>query len=165
MIVYFLRHGLAEDRETWKEADASRPLTDKGKLQVGWVAEAISDLAPDLDAILTSPLVRARQTAQIVANQLGMEESLEEDARLSPGFGMAELVEIIQEHTGAEGLILVGHEPDFSLTVSDLIGGGRLVFKKGGLARVDLVALDPPRGELVWLIPPKALAHQGAVRP
>ncbi len=159
MIVYFLRHGLAEERETWKDDDALRPLTEKGKQQMEQTAEAITRLIPDLDAILTSPLVRARQTAQIVAKKLEMVESLEEDTRLSPGFGMAELIEIIEEHAGAEGLVLVGHEPDFSSTVSDLIGGGRLVFKKGGLARVDLVALDPPRGQLVWLIPPKVLAH------
>jgi len=157
MIVYFLRHGLAEDRETWKEADALRPLTDKGKMQMGLTAEMISALVPDLDAIITSPLVRAKQTALIVAKKLDMEESLIEEARLSPGFGPEELVEIIKERSGAEGLILVGHEPDFSLVVSQLIGGGRLVFKKGGLARVDLYALDPPQGELVWLIPPKVL--------
>jgi phosphohistidine phosphatase len=159
MIVYFLRHGLAEDRDTWKEDDDLRPLTDKGKLQMERVAEAISDLAPDLDAIITSPLVRARQTALIIAKKLEMEESLVEDGRLSPGFGLAELGEIINEQSGAEGLILVGHEPDFSLTISQVIGGGRLVCKKGGVARVDLIALDPPQGELVWLLPPKIFSR------
>jgi phosphohistidine phosphatase len=157
MIVYFLRHGLAEERDTWKEDDSLRPLTDKGKLQLGRTADAISKVVPDLDAIITSPLVRAKQTANIVAQKLDMEESLVEDARLSPGFGLEELGEIIKEQSGAEGLILVGHEPDFSSVVSQLIGGGRLVFKKGALARVDLIALNPPQGELVWLIPPKVL--------
>lgn len=159
MILYFLRHGLAADRDTWKEEDALRPLTDKGRQQMKQIAEALSDLVPDLDAILTSPLVRARQTAQIVAEKLGMEESLVEDTRLSPGFGMDELSQIIEEQAAAEGLILVGHEPDFSLIVSELIGGGRLVFKKGGLGRVDLVSSNPLQGELVWLIAPKILSH------
>ncbi len=159
MIVYFLRHGLAEDRLSWKEDDGLRPLTDKGKIQLGWTAAAITDLIPDLDAIITSPLVRASQTARIVAKQLKMEESLVEDARLSPGFGMEQLAQILQEQAGAEGIILVGHEPDFSQTISDLTGGGRIICKKGGLARVDLINADPPQGELVWLIPPKAMSR------
>jgi phosphohistidine phosphatase len=157
MIVYFLRHGLAEDRENWLEDDRLRPLTDKGRLQLDGSGEAIASLVPDLDVIITSPLVRARQTAEIAAAHLKMQESLVEDERLAPGFGLEELAAILNEQAGAEGLLLVGHEPDFSLTISALIGGGRLVCKKGGIARVDLVKLNPPQGELVWLIPPKAL--------
>ena len=158
MILYFLRHGLAEDRETWNKDDDLRPLTEKGKQQMQQEAKAISDLVPDLDAIITSPLVRAQQTAEIVASYLGMQEGLVADERLSPGFSVKELGEIIQDYSGSEGLILVGHEPDFSLTLSSLIGGGRLIFKKGGFARVDLLQLEPPQGELAWLIPPKALS-------
>jgi phosphohistidine phosphatase len=53
--------------------------------------------------------------------------------------------------------MLVGHEPDFSRTIADLIGGGRVVMKKGGLARVDLESVDPPSGALVWLLAPKVM--------
>ncbi len=162
MNLYFVRHGIAENRLTWHQDDASgddalRPLTDKGIVQMGWEAEAIADLVRDLDVIITSPLVRARQTAEIIARKLAKEDNLIEDPRLSPGFGLEELAEIVKEQAGAEGIILVGHEPDFSETMSDLIGGGRLVCKKGSLARVDLISTEPPSGELVWLIPPKAL--------
>jgi phosphohistidine phosphatase len=160
MIIYFLRHGLAEDRAVWTRDDGERPLTEKGILQMERAAGWIADLVPDLDAILTSPLVRAKQTAQIVAEKLGMEASLVEEIRLSPGFNYEDLQQIIHEHAGAEALILVGHEPDFSLTISDLIGGGRIVCKKGGLARVDLTSFDPVQGELIWLVTPKIMTHR-----
>ena len=157
MIVYFLRHGLAGDRIEWTGNDALRPLTEKGISQMEQAADMFSVLIPDLDAIITSPLVRARQTAQIVAEKLKMEESLVEDSRLSPGFNYEDLSQILREQAEAAAIILVGHEPDFSQTISDLIGGGRIICKKGGLARVDLTSSDPPQGELVWLIPPKAM--------
>jgi phosphohistidine phosphatase len=157
MIVYFLRHGLAGDRAEWTGDDAQRPLTEKGISQMEKTAEVLSALIPDLDAIITSPLVRAQQTAQIFAEKLQMEESLVEDSRLSPGFSYDDLSEILREQAEAAAIILVGHEPDFSQAISDLIGGGRIICKKGGVARVDLISSDPPQGELAWLIPPKVL--------
>jgi phosphohistidine phosphatase len=157
MILYFLRHGLAGDYSTWHEDDRLRPLTEEGVQKLNRSMRKVCELIPDLDVILTSPLVRTRQTAEIAAEHLGMSESLVEDDRLSPGFGMEELAEILLEQGNSLGVMLVGHEPDFSQTISELIGGGRLVCKKGGLARIDMISLTPPRGELVWLIPPKAL--------
>jgi phosphohistidine phosphatase len=56
-------------------------------------------------------------------------------------------------------MMLVGHEPDFSLTISALTGGGRILLKKGGLARVDLTSSEPLQGELVWLLPPKVMTR------
>lgn len=157
MILYFLRHGLAEDRMVWKGDDALRPLTEKGKNQMERQARRMADLGLDLELILTSPLVRARQTAQITARFLHLAEHWIEDARLGPGFDLARLQAILRDHPHTERLMLVGHEPDFSETVSALIGGGRLVYKKGGLARVDIFLTDPLQGELVWLAPPKVL--------
>jgi phosphohistidine phosphatase len=157
MIVYFLRHGLAGDRAEWTGNDGLRPLTEKGISQMEKTADALSILIPDLDVIITSPLVRAQQTAQIVAEKLKMEESLVEDSRLSPGFSYEDLSEILREQAEAVAIILVGHEPDFNKAISDLIGGGRIICKKGGVARVDLTSSDPPQGKLVWLIPPKVL--------
>jgi phosphohistidine phosphatase len=157
MIVYFIRHGLAGDYTRWQDDDRLRPLTEKGKIQMAKEAVVISELIQDLDAIITSPLVRAMQTAEIITKHLKMNQSLVEDPRLAPGFGFEELAEIVKERPEAEGLILVGHEPDFSETISRLVGGGRLVCKKGSLARVDITNLDPLQGELVWLIPPRVL--------
>ncbi|HEX7973898.1 MAG TPA: phosphohistidine phosphatase SixA [Anaerolineales bacterium] len=159
MILYFLRHGLAGDREDWQEDDSLRPLTEKGKTKMAREAKAISDLDLGLDLILTSPLVRALQTAQIVAKRLKMKDRLEQDERLSPGFDLARLAAILESHPGAEAMLLVGHEPDFSETLSALTGGSRIVFKKGGLARADLSETNPPRGDLIWLLPPGELAR------
>lgn len=155
MSLYFLRHGIAEDRQGWTEADEVRPLTDTGKKNLVKQAEVMAALNLKLDLILTSPLVRAYATAAIVARRLNLE--VIEDRRLAPGFGIPELVELLRDHPRAENILLVGHEPDFSQTLSALIGGGRLVCKKAGLARVDLFQSDPPQGELVWLIPPRIL--------
>ncbi|MFQ5592581.1 MAG: phosphohistidine phosphatase SixA [Anaerolineae bacterium] len=156
MRLYFLRHGLA-DRSEWFGPDFERPLTHKGKVRMTREAETIAELGFDLDAIITSPLARAYQTAEIVADELGMRDSLVEDKRLAPGFEPEDLAEIVQEYAGAASLMLVGHEPDFSETIGYLIGGGEVVSKKGSLTRVDLYAGPSLRGELVWLIPPKLL--------
>jgi phosphohistidine phosphatase len=155
MQLYFLRHGLA-DWPNWDPAhDAERPLTDEGVEKMKAEAKAIKRLGVELDAILSSPLARARQTAAPVAERLGL--NVVEEAALTPGFDVKRLQTVLKRHTDARALMLVGHEPDFSRTIGQLIGGGRVAMKKGGLARVDLEALDPPQGELVWLLAPKVL--------
>jgi phosphohistidine phosphatase len=112
----------------------------------------------DFDWILTSPLKRAYQTAKIVAEELDLGNILREEPRLGPGFDPDKLLAILQEFPGAQSLLLVGHEPGFSTTASHLIGGGRLVCKKGSLLRIDLEEPLTLQGELVWLIPPAVLA-------
>jgi len=165
MRLYFLRHGLAANREDWPaEEDFARPLTARGRDQLEHTAEILAALDLRLDVILTSPLIRALQTAEIVAKRLDMLDRLVQDRRLSPGFDAGQLPAILPAHPGAANLMLVGHEPDFSQIISALIGGGCVVCKKGGLARVDVppVGAWPPgtrlAGELVWLIPPSVLA-------
>jgi phosphohistidine phosphatase len=159
MILYFLRHGLAEDRAVWLTDDTERPLTKEGKEKMAREAEALANLGLDLDLIITSPLARALQTAQIVAQRLKMEEKFVQDGRISPGFNLQGLSEVLADHPGVQTLMIVGHEPDFSETISDLIGGGRVVCKKGGLARVDVISQSPLMGELAWLMPPKLLVR------
>ena len=156
MRLLFLRHGSAESRETWTEADDGRPLTTEGRLAMAREAATFARLGLVPDAMLSSPLTRAHETAQIVAEGLGIADRLRDDDRLAPGFGPTELGAILDEHRGAKTVMLVGHEPDFSLTLGGLVGGAALVCKKGGLARVDV---DPQSGvaELVWLLPPKVL--------
>ena len=157
MKLYFLRHGLAAEREEWSGDDAARPLTDEGKARMARAAAVFAKLELGLDAIITSPLVRAVQTAEIVARELKMQNRLVTDERLAPGFDADALAKILPAYPKAAALMLVGHEPDFSETISYLIGGGRVVCKKGGLALVELNATNL-KGELVWLVPPKALA-------
>jgi len=156
MRVYFLRHGKAQPRAAWRD-DAARPLTPEGSEAMRREATAMRTLDLPLDVIVTSPLVRARQTAEIVAVALGMTGRLVEDERLAHGFDVARLSDLVTAHAPAEAIMVVGHEPEFSATVSELIGGGAVVFKKGGLARVDLVAPTPGGGELVWLLTPSLL--------
>ena len=158
MKLYFLRHGRA-DRSAWMGMDYVRPLTEIGKERMVKEAEFMAQLDLGLDAILTSPLTRAYQTAEIVADYLDLLDLLVVDERLEPGFGPSDLVELIAEYPRAEALMFVGHEPDFSQTISYIIGGGYVVCKKGSLARVDLTDAGPLGGELVWLIPPKALVQ------
>ncbi len=157
MILYFLRHGLAGSREEWEGDDRERPLIKKGEKRMALSAEMMDAIIPDLDEIITSPLVRARQTAEIVADELGMRDAMVEDERLAPGFNLERLELIVKDYPNAEALMLVGHEPDFSETIGRLIGGGNILCKKGGLARVDLSNLDPLLGDLVWLLQPRIL--------
>jgi len=155
MQLYFLRHGLA-DWPDWDPArDEERPLTDKGIKKMKAEAKAIQKLGLNLDAILSSPLVRARQTAEVIAKRLGM-DVIQEHA-LTPGFDAKRLRGVLRSNAKAGAIMIVGHEPDFSQTIAEVTGGGRVVMKKGGLARVDLESLDPPSGKLVWLLAPKTL--------
>lgn len=157
MKVYFLRHGIAGERSEWKGDDAERPLTDEGKEKTKSIADTIAQLELGLDAIITSPLVRAKQTAEIVAKKLNLESKMVEDKRLAPGFDADKLHAILLDHPYGDTVMVVGHEPDFSETISELIGGGRIVIKKGGLALVDLPNAHSQRGELLWLLTPKLL--------
>lgn len=158
MRLYFLRHGLAGDSTTWAGADEQRPLTPEGVARMQASARTISTLELELDEIVTSPYVRARQTADIVAAQLGL--PVTPHASMVPGFNFPAMERLLNTRLQAGALLLVGHEDDFSQLIGRLIGGGRVVMKKGSLARVDLLQLQPPAGILNWLLPPKLLARE-----
>jgi phosphohistidine phosphatase len=157
VILYFLRHGLAGVRQKWQGDDARRPLSKKGRKNMVMQARTIAQLDLQLHVIITSPLTRAAQTADIVAEELKMLPQLQQDERLQPGFGRDHLAQVLADHPQAKHIMLVGHEPDFSLTISTLIGGGKVILKKGGLARVDITTTEALQGELVWLLPPKSM--------
>jgi phosphohistidine phosphatase len=159
MKLYFLRHGVAVERPDWTGNDAERPLTEDGRERMVRSANVFARLDLALDAVLTSPLVRARQTADIVVEALKARDRLLVERRLGMGFNVDQLEEILRDHAGCEGLMLVGHEPGFSQTIGALIGGGRIVCRKGGLACVKLSDPTALQGELLWLIPPRVLAH------
>ena len=158
MDIYFLRHGEAGKSGGGRGGDAERPLTEEGVARMEREAALIATLRLGLDLIITSPLVRAQQTAEIVARELRLLDTLAIDDRLAPGFGPNELRALLREHRANTALLLVGHEPDFSQTIAACIGGGRIECKKGGLARVDFDDPDALSGRLVWLLPPRVLA-------
>lgn len=155
MELYFLRHGIAADKAPDDSGDAGRPLTKDGIAKMKVAAHGLRKIGLKIDALLSSPLVRAHETAQIVARELGPELRLTD--ALGPGCDLARLFELLGEHRGAERVMLVGHEPDFSALVGALTGGSRVLMKKGGLARVDIEVLEPGAGTLVWLLPPRAM--------
>ncbi|HTZ53780.1 MAG TPA: phosphohistidine phosphatase SixA [Candidatus Acidoferrum sp.] len=159
MLCYFLRHGPAGDATTWEGSDFERPLTQDGIKRIAREAKTIAALEPELDLIITSPLVRARQTAEIVADELKLRNKLRQDDRLGLGFSAARLAEILRECENASALMLVGHEPSMSGTVGELIGGGEVDFKKGALACVEVTRESPLRGVLLWLASPKLLTR------
>lgn len=156
MKLYLLRHGIAADRETWDGSDEQRPLTSEGRKSMEREAKVMQDLGICPDRIITSPLTRARETAKIVADRLGLEARIVEDGRLAD-FDVKHLPDIVREQGALDALMLVGHEPDFSTAIGELIGDASVALKKGGLARIDIDDVSSMRGELVWLLPPKAL--------
>ena len=152
MKLYFLRHGLA-DHPDWHGPDAERPLTKEGQkiMKAQSRRLALFGLQPDL--ILHSPLVRCRQTAEIIARELKAGNRVRAEARLSPGFDFAGLIQLLVENEQVDELMLVGHAPDCGAVAGKLIGGGALKFGKGSLACVKLDRLGPrPSGTLHWLV-------------
>jgi phosphohistidine phosphatase len=138
-VIWLLRHAEAADGTP----DAERPLTEKGRDQARWAGEALAALGVKLDACLSSPKVRAADTAKIACEPLGVEVQLE--PKLSGGPFDAEA---LAAGLGDE-VLLVGHDPDFSMALHDLTGA-QARMKKGGLAGVE-------KGELLVLLRPKEL--------
>jgi len=149
MKLYFLRHGEA-DWPDWKRSDDERPLTKRGKKEMRDFARFVADLKVRPDLIVTSPLPRASQTAEIAADYL--KAKLRKDELLAPGFGIGQLRTMLKRHR-AKTLMLVGHEPDFTNIISELTGAS-LKLSKAGVALVD-VDPESEEGRLLWLFPPK----------
>ena len=152
--VYFMRHGDAGDKRFWEGDDADRPLSELGVERTTAAAKHFARTRFRPTKILTSPLVRATQTAEIVAEMLGDEDLVEVDSRLAPDFDVRVLRRILKENPEQTKLLLVGHEPSFSAVIDEVMGGGSIVLKKGGVARVDIEHLNPPCGRLIWLDAP-----------
>lgn len=139
-MIYLLRHGDAEEGDG---DDAARRLTAKGKRQAKAAGEALAALGENIDACLTSPKVRAADTARIACAVLGLEPEIAEELRGGP-------LDSLALSAGRGDVLLVGHEPDFSGEVARLTGAN-VKLRKGGLAIVD-------GGTLVALLRPKDLA-------
>jgi phosphohistidine phosphatase len=147
MRLYLLRHGEA-DWPDWKRPDDERPLTNAGKKEVHQVAKFLVALKAKANLIITSPLPRASQTADIAAEHLKVR--CQEDRMLAPGFRVEDLTRVLRKYP-QEGLMLVGHEPDFSQVIAALTGGS-VKLSKAGVALVDV---NLRKGKLLWLFPPK----------
>lgn len=164
MKLFFLRHGIAEDA-TGGQRDADRALTPEGRAQLKEVARALHCLGIKPQIVLSSPLVRAVQTAEIVAPVVGA--LVETVAELQPGCTIDDLQRLLRRYT-QPSLMLVGHEPDFSALAAHLINADQrsLKLKKAGLIRVDVdERLQLGCGRLSGLLTPKMLLLMAAASP
>jgi phosphohistidine phosphatase len=157
--LYLVRHGEAEERgDAWPD-DTKRPLTGDGMSRMRKAARGLARLGVGLDAILTSPLVRARQTAEIVAGEMAPRPPLVNVDSLAPDGGYAAVIADLEKQARKTRIALVGHEPDIGELAARLIGSRHSIeFKKGAVCRIDVDDLPPTGpGELRWLLTPKIL--------
>jgi phosphohistidine phosphatase len=150
VILYFLRHGAAGP----PDAGDAQELTDAGRSAFHAAAPLWRRLNLRPDVIVCSPLVRARQSAELLARAIDA-GAPEADARLAPGSDWSAMARVLAAHPDARRLCFVGHEPDLSSTVAVLTGAASVRMRKGGLACVEFYGVpEPGGGELAWLIDP-----------
>jgi len=157
--LYLLRHADAGDSRLWTEDDAVRPLSKKGRRQAKNLARLLKDLGFRVDAVITSPLLRAAQTAKPVAKATGVAAMTDE--RLGYDFGKSALAAILKElPADVHRVVLVGHDPGFT-DVASLLAGTPIAMAKGALVRFDLAErkVRSGAGDLRWLLPPEAVAR------
>lgn len=151
-----LRHAHAGDASAWDRPDDLRPLTDKGRQQADRLGRALAAAGFVPDAVLTSPRVRARETAELVAERLGVHVGV--DPRLGSPLDLATVDAILDDAGRPVRPVLVGHDPDFSDLLALLVGSPGLRMRKGTFALLDVERpLAPGCAVLRWLVPPDLL--------
>jgi len=167
MKIYVIRHAEAHPLGQKNAfSDEKRSLTGEGRDRMRDAAKGLGVLGVELDLILSSPLARAIETAEIVAAALGVsKKEIVQTDNLKPGALVDELFSEIKKHTGVESLALVGHEPDLSGIISRILQGQGHVLvnlKKGCACCLNVTETVPTlRGSLVWLLTPKHLRMLG----
>jgi phosphohistidine phosphatase SixA len=156
MELYLLRHAHAGDAGTWDGPDDRRPLSDKGEKQADRLGRFLAGIGFEADAVITSPKLRAAQTAKLVAERLGL--PVGEDVRLAGELSIGTLEAVLRDAGDPARPVVVGHDPDFTDLVALLCGAARVPMRKGALARIDVSRpLEPGGGTLRWLVPPDLL--------
>ncbi len=160
MEIFLLRHAIAEDVDPAGGSDAERPLSAKGIAKMKKAAKGMSHLIGKVDAIFTSPLKRAFETAMITARILNIEDRVLVLEALSPGVNPTALLEALRSHGKFSRIMLIGHNPSLSLFASTLLGIEKQVIdlSKSGLCLVDLDSLRSPKGILSWVLTPEVLS-------
>jgi phosphohistidine phosphatase len=157
--LYLIRHGVAEERgEAWPD-DSKRPLTAKGMSKLRTAAKGLVRLGVSFDVVVSSPLVRTRQTAEIIAGGLEPHPHIAMLDSLAPGGSITTVLTDLEKFAKHERVALVGHEPGIGELAARLIGSRHAIpFKKGAVCCIDVDALPPSGpGDLRWLLPPKVL--------
>lgn len=164
MELYVLRHAIAlSAAEAGVSQDAERPLSSEGKEKMKRIAAAIKTIGVEVDLVLSSPYVRARETALIAQDGLGLKGCLEFSAALASGqdtkLFLAELKDRFKKN---DRIMVVGHEPDLSNLIGKVTTLGRLhlEMKKAGLAKIEMTRVNPElKGTLEFLLTPKVMLH------
>ncbi|MHB8256684.1 MAG: phosphohistidine phosphatase SixA [Acidiferrobacterales bacterium] len=164
MRLILIRHAPAEER-TGTRRDCERRLTVQGRRRMHMAARGLKALVPDVSLVAASPMVRARQTAEIVARQYDAAEVISLPA-LSPGSNPRAMLAWLKQQSPAATVVAVGHEPDLGVMASRLLakrGKSFLLFKKGAACLIE-VAGEPVTGagRLVWLLTPAVLRQIGS---
>jgi phosphohistidine phosphatase len=162
--LYLVRHAIAAERgDEWPD-DSKRPLTERGIARFKEGVIGLVWLGVELDEVLTSPLVRAKQTAELLAAGVPGKPVIKPVEALSPEYTPAAVVSELAKAARRPRVAVVGHEPGLGELAAYLTGARRpLPFKKGGVCRVDIASLGSRRrpGALVWLLTPKMLRKLG----
>ena len=165
MQLYIVRHGIAIDREDPKcPPDPERYLTEEGVEKTREVAKGVAALGVTADLFLTSPYVRAAQTAEIFASVLDYaKQKIRRSDLLLPGAEPSQLLREFAKYKQASAVFLFGHAPQLDDVIATALGSKKhlTALKKAGVALVELKRFAPPVGELVWLATPKLLRRAG----
>jgi phosphohistidine phosphatase len=157
--LYLIRHAIAEERgEAWPD-DSKRPLSDDGKSAMRKAARGLVRLEVVFDIVLSSPFVRARQTAEIVANEYDDRPPIVAIESLTPAGSFQAVLNDLEKHAKKSRIALVGHEPSIGELAARLAGLRRpLEFKKGAVCRIDVKTIPPAGpGALRWFLTPRIL--------
>ena len=157
MLVYFLRHASAGVSKNDPLKDEKRPLGREGVEQCGYVGRALTVLETHVDAIISSPLKRATQTAALIANELAYEGKIDLDPALRPEATLPQFRDLLTKYGNQEAIMVVGHNPNLSEFLGRLIGRGSrtgIDLKKAGVARVEVYH---HRGVLNWCLTPRVV--------
>lgn len=160
MHIYLLRHAIAVPRGAGEYPNDDRPLTDDGVKKMFVAARGLARIVGKVDTILTSPLVRARDTAKIAAQAMSLEERIQVCDALLPTAPQSHIMEYLASLRGVSRVMLVGHEPALGFLASAFMwtDESTVEFKKGGACRIHVASIPPERpGKLLWLLTPRQL--------
>jgi phosphohistidine phosphatase len=162
--LYLVRHAIAAERgDEWPD-DTKRPLTKRGISRFRECVTGLRELETAVDEIFTSPLVRAKQTADILAAGMDGKPPVKILDALAPGHTAQNVMTQLAKATKQRRIALVGHEPELGELAAHLIGANRAIpFKKGAVCRVDVESLTSrSAGTLIWFVGPKVLRKLGS---
>lgn len=161
--LYLIRHGIAAERGSEYPDDSKRPLTSAGIARLRKEAKALAELDVDFDLIISSPLVRTKQTAEVFAQAMPSRPSVTLSDSLAPAGTPASVFQELAKHMRKARIALVGHEPNIGELAARLIGARTPIeFKKGATCRIDFEVFPPKgTGQLRWFIAPKMLRKIG----